>query len=286
MDIQKQPTRDRTSYIGSSDIAAIIGVSKYRTSLDVYNAKVNAKEQEDNELMKWGRLLEEPVLREFCRMAGIDSYQAQVFSTHNRYNFLGATADALTDDMVIEIKTTSAFNKSFNDKIPDYYFIQCQWMMGIHNRNHCVVPVLFGGQRLEKYSVDFDPVLFGVLVSEATKFWEHNIVAKVPPEPQELHKEVLVLEEGKGIEATYDKISKIADYKMIKSKIAEQEEIADKIKSQIFSDMGNAECYFFDNEIVARRIKKSRTYVITKDMPDDYVNQFKKTTHYIESKVY
>ena len=49
--------------IGGSDVAVLLGLSKWRTPLDVYNSKIEAPEESDNASMEWGRRLE-PVIRE------------------------------------------------------------------------------------------------------------------------------------------------------------------------------------------------------------------------------
>ena len=56
--------KQRQAGIGGSDVAPILGISKWRTPLDVYNDKTSdIFEEEDNSSMIWGRRLE-PVIRQ------------------------------------------------------------------------------------------------------------------------------------------------------------------------------------------------------------------------------
>ena len=58
--------------IGGSDVAAILGLSKFRTALDVFNDKTEkAAPQEETEAMHWGTLLEDVVAKEFAARTGL-----------------------------------------------------------------------------------------------------------------------------------------------------------------------------------------------------------------------
>jgi putative phage-type endonuclease len=61
----------RRTGIGGSDIAAILGLSPWRTPLDVYRDKVDGAEQPETEAMRWGRLLEDVIAREYAVRAGV-----------------------------------------------------------------------------------------------------------------------------------------------------------------------------------------------------------------------
>lgn len=59
--------------IGGSDVAAIMGVSPYRTALDVYYDKVTpiVEDRQTSEAAYWGTQLEEVVAQEFSRRTGM-----------------------------------------------------------------------------------------------------------------------------------------------------------------------------------------------------------------------
>ena len=59
----------RRAGIGSSDIAAILGISRYGNALSVYHDKTGGLplESDDSEPALWGRLNEETVAREWAR---------------------------------------------------------------------------------------------------------------------------------------------------------------------------------------------------------------------------
>lgn len=61
-EMQTGPTEERRSYLGASDIAAVLGIAPYSTALDVWAEKVHGIGVTDNEPMRIGRELERPVL--------------------------------------------------------------------------------------------------------------------------------------------------------------------------------------------------------------------------------
>ena len=64
----------RSNYIGGSDVAAILGLSKYLTPYEVWESKVNGSRQDDNPAMLWGRLLEPVVIKHFENTNGVNVY--------------------------------------------------------------------------------------------------------------------------------------------------------------------------------------------------------------------
>ena len=57
--------------IGGSDVAGILGLSKWRTPLDVYNSKINPADAEPpSEAAYWGTTLEDIVSKEFAKRTG------------------------------------------------------------------------------------------------------------------------------------------------------------------------------------------------------------------------
>ena len=63
-EVQTGPTEESRSYLGASDIAAVLGIAPYRTALDVWAEKVHGIGVTDNEPMRIGRELERPLERQ------------------------------------------------------------------------------------------------------------------------------------------------------------------------------------------------------------------------------
>ena len=63
----------RRSGIGGSDVAAILGLSRYKTAVDVYEDKIVTDEPEDTQSQAayFGSVLEDVVAHEFSKRTGM-----------------------------------------------------------------------------------------------------------------------------------------------------------------------------------------------------------------------
>jgi putative phage-type endonuclease len=84
----------RETGIGSSDCAAVLGLSEYRTPLDVYLEKIGEKpDQEENLKMKFGLEAEPIVARMFEQKTGLTVRNDFKIRIHPVYPFLIANLD-------------------------------------------------------------------------------------------------------------------------------------------------------------------------------------------------
>jgi len=112
---------DRTKGIGGSDVAAICGVSPWKTPLQIYLEKIGESAgSPDNPAMAYGRMVEPVILQWY------EQYTGQTVAVpgplqHPRYPYLIAHLDGLTPDRVIEIKTARSsvdWGNPGTDQIP------------------------------------------------------------------------------------------------------------------------------------------------------------------------
>ena len=135
----------RTSYVGGSEAAALVGKNPYMTNIDLYRIKTGqqAKENIDSkDYVIYGHNAE-PHLRE---LFALDYPQYKVGYIDNniwlndRYPFAHASLDGwLTDPEgrkgILEIKTTNILQsmqkEKWDHRIPDNYYCQVLWYMGV-----------------------------------------------------------------------------------------------------------------------------------------------------------
>lgn len=172
--------------IGGSDVAPIMGLSPWRTALDVYEEKLALREpQEDNEAMIWGRALEGAIRRQYEHRTGrfVSTPDAIVSP---RYPFMRANLDGLTDDgRVLEIKTArtaDGWGEPGTDEIPQAYLLQVQHYMLVTGCSLADVAVLIGGSDYRTYEVAADHDIHQILIEVESDFW-HHVVIQQPPEP-------------------------------------------------------------------------------------------------------
>ena len=63
----------RKSGLGGSDIAAALGLSPWKSALELWQEKVSGQSQpqQENEAMIWGRIMEPIIAREFVKRSGL-----------------------------------------------------------------------------------------------------------------------------------------------------------------------------------------------------------------------
>lgn len=196
----------RKQGIGGSDVAAILGLSKYKSPYQLWLDKTNRSEIEDtqSEPAYWGNTLEDVVAKEFQKRTGLKVQRVNKTLVHPEYDFARANIDRavinpeisgnvrlkngeLTTDHILECKTANQYlSKLWGDdleSVPDYYLTQCQWYMGITQTKKCSLAVLIGGQKFRTYEIAYDHELFMMLIEECGKFWHEHVLADVPPPP-------------------------------------------------------------------------------------------------------
>lgn len=179
--------------IGGSDAGAVIGVSEYRTRLDVYLDKVGeAAPIEDNEPMFWGRVLEDAVAAVYAERSG-DKIRRKGMTVSKDNPFMLANLDrVIVGDPrgvgVLEIKTAGAYSadqwgEPGSDQIPQSYYAQLAHYMAVTGYTWARLAVLIGGQDFRVYDIPRDEDLIQSLIDIERDFWVNHVEARVPPYP-------------------------------------------------------------------------------------------------------
>lgn len=213
----------RRTGIGGSDVAAILGLSKYKSPLDVYKDKIGeTPDGEQSQAAYWGTKLEDVVAREFQERTGLKVQR--VNRQLSREGWMHANIDRavvnhaisgtvriqgeakqaetgrlLTTDAILECKTASSYiadqwgpsqeeeivsGKVVSDhKIPIYYETQVQWYLGVTGASVCFVAALLGGQDFRIYLVHRDNEVITALQDQCRAFWFEHVQKQVPPDP-------------------------------------------------------------------------------------------------------
>lgn len=217
--------RDRRSYLGSGDVAIILGYNPYETTWDLWNFKKNGIKREftDEQLerMEWGNLIEPVLIKKVCDERKLQMLGSQVHFKHQKYEFIGGTADEITNSHLIEAKTSHEFNKSYTDEVPIMYYIQANHLMGLSNIQNCLFPVLFGGQKHKIYEIEFDYDFYNTCINKCVEFWEKYVIGN--EEPEKFSNQIEVKKEGK-ITADVVVMNTYKSLKKLKIKIKTLEE--------------------------------------------------------------
>ncbi|MDD3930127.1 MAG: YqaJ viral recombinase family protein [Sphaerochaeta sp.] len=201
--IQKISYKDRAAwldcrrkYIGGSDAAAVLGLSKWSSPLSVYADKLGlVPEREDNEAMRQGRDLEDYVAQRFSEKTGLKVRRENHIIVNDEVPFMAANIDRriVGVDEGLECKTTSVYNKTDFEggDVPKEYYVQCVHYLAVtrYRRWHLAVLVLNKG--FYTFTIDRNDIEIDALIALEKKFYDEHIVVQIPPEPEEGDSELL-----------------------------------------------------------------------------------------------
>ena len=183
---------DRQTYIGSSDTAAILGISPWKTPLDVYLDKVQPRveitDPDKLRVLNRGKRMEPYVIDLLAEEAGLEIVRRGERYIDTEYNFLAAEIDAeAASGENIEIKTVSPFKakewgEQQSDEIPVHYAAQAMHALMITGRALCVFGVLIGADDFRIYRIERDDVTIAAIRAKEIAFWK-RVQDRNPPDP-------------------------------------------------------------------------------------------------------
>ena len=291
----------RKSGIGGSDVAAIAGLSPWRSPLDVYYDKLNIELGADGwEEMSpmgetaaryWGSAHEAAIGKAYTAVTGrkIQHYNRLLVHPDKEYfigdvDFLAYCEDGsrpakpkgeIVTDKGIECKTARFAGDDWgvhgSDEIPVWYLTQVQWYMGLRPILQSFdVPVLFGGSDFRIYTVWQDITIIHRLQAIAVDFWENHIQKQIPPAPrsmEEVQRLYNTADLGKALFATQEIEKMVLRYREVSAARLQMEKEEKVLKDEIAVAMGDAETLHLpDNTILAtfKNEKKGRKFRIRK----------------------
>ena len=184
-------SQDRRGFIGGSDAPAVLGISPWRSPLDLYLEKTAEDIPPDdltNAVAKRRGSRLEPYICDMLEEEGIKLATRNEQLTDSEFPFLRAQIDAVTvAGENVEIKTVHPFGakdwgEELTDSIPIHYTAQAMHGLLVSGRDRCIFAVLIGDD-LRIYKVDRDVETIAGLRKREVKFWNEHVLAKVAPLP-------------------------------------------------------------------------------------------------------
>ena len=193
--------------IGGSDIAKLLGISKYGNAADVYLRVVEGQEDEWNPRMERGAAVE-PELRAYGqRVLELELEDiATDYHAHPTAEFAGAQVDDLATlhglPVAVDYKSQSRWVKGWgaegSDEVPEIYRAQMAWEMACADRDLGLLVVGFGEDapppelfiisNVVTYQIERDGLFEAHMLSVAKTFWEEHVLRRVPPDIKPLGK--------------------------------------------------------------------------------------------------
>jgi putative phage-type endonuclease len=184
---------ERRGHITGTDIAAIFGLSKFRTPMDVWlDKRHEAPEQEVTEPMRWGNRLERGILVGYQEETGIPLTFADPHKLIISPDFplLGATFDAWhsggdmrpVDAKNIGRAVSAEWGEAETDNIPMYYALQLHVQMIVKRRDIADLAALLWGSDFRRYIVHADAEITATIKTESEAWWKRHVInGECPP---------------------------------------------------------------------------------------------------------
>jgi putative phage-type endonuclease len=226
---------NRPHGIGGSDIAAVLGLSPYKTALQLWAEKVGhpGATEPSGIHLRFGQHLEPFVASEYERVTGLHTSEVGYPIFHPEHGFMFASIDRLVTNSeeeqatangrvvaqkILECKTASVFSRGEwgaegTDQVPTAYLLQCAWYMAVADCDRADLAVLLGNNDFRVYTVKRDIRLEGLMIDQAQRFWFDHVLACEPPPPQTAEDALLLFpkdEQGLKVEADDETMARSA----------------------------------------------------------------------------
>lgn len=187
---------ERRTGIGGSDAPAALGLSFWKTPLELWMEKTERVQPEDlysiREPVRWGVRLEDAIARGWSEDHGIPIRRVNQTLRHPEHPFMICHLDRrqVGKRRGLEVKNTSIymadhFGDPDSDDVPLFYWIQGQHQNAITNAlwgwDGTELAALVGGNELRSYTIDHDPEFIAEMIPRLRRFWQYVEDDEAPP---------------------------------------------------------------------------------------------------------
>lgn len=266
---------ERKKGIGSSDAGTIMGSSPFNTPYNLWLQKMGKAEPfKENDAMLNGHVLEPAVAEWFGIKTGniVDkNSEGDWLAVDDDKPYLRVSPDRIfwTPDIpedkrtyangrILEIKTTS--KTVDKDNLPDYWFCQVQYQMGVMGIEKACIAWLTSSPKLQfDYAeVNFNKAFFNTLISQIDTFWNINIKRKIAPAPVNGDDADMMFEfadKNSALEVGEDMRNLCTELRELKNRKKEIEAREDEITDMLKITLGKAEVMQYTNKETGELIR-------------------------------
>ena len=267
----------RKNGIGGSDAAAAVGLSPYKSQLELWlektgrDAELPKPDPDDSrESVYWGTLLEPIVAAAYTKQTGNRVRKVNAVLQHPSIPFMLANLDreivGVSDVQILECKTAGEFGaRLWREGVPEYIQLQVQHQLAVTGKQAADVAVLLCGQKLEVHRIERDDELIARLIPLEARFWEYVTSDTPPPADgsESAERALRCLYPGnagtvdfcddRNLSATF------ADLVSIKADIEAREEQAERLKQTLMQAMGDTSFAQFETGAISFKRSKEST---------------------------
>lgn len=254
---------------------ALLGLSKYRSAVDVWMEKTGKKVGARDSLpLRFGQFAESFVASEYSLATGLSLVAHDAAVVHPDYSYMHGHIDrfVLSGDLpligsdrqinasrILECKTANPFTQSEwgeagSDHVPLSYLVQCVWYMMLTNIDRTDLAILFGNADFRIYEIGRDLELEQMVLEKAKSFWENHVLTDIPP-PATSESDYKTLfgksSVRKSVEAPDETCELIKKLKSLNEQVEHYEAEISQIKQNIMGQMQDAEVLTYHGQTLA-----------------------------------
>lgn len=195
-----QPSTDRSewlterrSFLGASEVAAVVGANPFHTALDVWAEKRGISERKENEPTRAGHIFESVLLGEYADRFRCDMEYPG--SLRGAEEWIEASPDACAvyrsrnpEELTIERRNVQAKVVGYRvahhwgdesegaEGVPAYVYLQLQWEMLVARLAFSDVIAALGSEIRIYRDIARDDETIGLLVEQCRDFWHRCVV--------------------------------------------------------------------------------------------------------------
>ncbi len=243
----------RRSGVGSSDAAAVLGLSTFRTPLALWSEKVGLVEGDDgeSEWLAWGQRLEPAILRQLGAECGVAfGHFDLAIVRHRCWPALFASPDGLAfvggEVVGGEVKNVSQWKADdWSDGVPAHVVAQVQHAMDCCEARRWYVGALIGGNRFVWDVVEYDAEWVvenrPALLDFARRVREEDAPEPGPDDARTLAAVHGDHEPGKVVSLGWEAWEATREIEAIEQSVARRKAAIDRRKNVIRAELGDAE---------------------------------------------
>jgi putative phage-type endonuclease len=250
----KEELEERKNYIGASEAAAVMGMSRWNSPLDIWAAKTGAipiEEQGENLPAEVGTELEDFIARKFTIKTGKKVHAVKEAFIHKNYPYIRAHIDRKVEGerAILQCKTCAAWKwKEWEDEdIPADYIIQEYQELACSGYDKAYIAILIGNHDFKIKEVIADKQAINAVIQKEVYFWENFVKTKVMPDiikgsdDEILQKMFPSAVEGEVVSLPDTANAMIESLEAFKQDMKALKGAEDKIKNQLKAMLGNSE---------------------------------------------
>jgi len=284
MPITEKQKELRKQHLGSSDVAAILGVDPWRNAYDVWLEKTGrVEDSKETEVMYAGTMFEDGILKYAEGQLGKlirNQYRSAIGFP------IAANIDAIVKESgePVEAKTAGLFGPvteewgdGGTDQIPDRVIIQVHVHMLCTDKDICHIPAFIGGKGFNMFMVKKDDEIMNIIMDQSIEFWGY--VENDCPPPNCMPSMPLI----KRMKREPNKVTEIdpiliQNWENAKASLKLAQEIEEGAKTEMLAALGEAEAGTFERDGLQMTLtffEQSRRYVDSKKLKEDYPDLYK-----------